>query len=282
VFTLEAWINPTSIPTGGGNGGQISFWGTQGPVNTSNGFRLRGSGGVRHYFWGNDHDEDFGIDILPDTTGVDDPNNGGNPSGWHHLAVTYDQSQTVWYWNGAQLGNPRAVSGVSVADANFRIGSRIDAEFFDGWIDELRIWNIARTADEIQETLNTALAGNEAGLVAYFDFTDGFVDASNNGHDAVVGGGNPMVDRFSNAPVTGGPAPLEITAVSFDEGTRTATIIWRSRAGRTYAVDFSDDLMLPWSEIDDGQVATGETSSFQDVVPDGVLRRFYRVRDVSP
>ena len=30
AFTIEAWINPTTIPTGGANGGQISFWGTQG------------------------------------------------------------------------------------------------------------------------------------------------------------------------------------------------------------------------------------------------------------
>ncbi|NIP93372.1 MAG: LamG domain-containing protein, partial [Akkermansiaceae bacterium] len=27
AFTIEAWINPTSIPQGGGNGGQITCWG---------------------------------------------------------------------------------------------------------------------------------------------------------------------------------------------------------------------------------------------------------------
>ncbi len=41
-FTIESWINPTSIPLGGENGGQITFWGTQGTVDTANGFRLRG------------------------------------------------------------------------------------------------------------------------------------------------------------------------------------------------------------------------------------------------
>ena len=61
-FTVEAWINPTG-PTSGGAGGQITFWGEQ-AGNQSNGFRMRGPGGVRHYFWGNDHDEDFDEEII--------------------------------------------------------------------------------------------------------------------------------------------------------------------------------------------------------------------------
>ena len=282
VFTIESWINPTSVPSAG-DGGQITFWGTQGPVSTSNGFRLRGPAGVRHYFWGNDHDENFGIDILPDTTGVEDPNNGGNPSGWHHLAITYDGAQTIWYWNGDPLGNPRAVSGVNVADQDFRIGSRLNAEFFTGWIDELRIWNVARTPEEIQETLMTGLGGDEEGLVAYWDFTNDFTDTSGNLHDATPVG-NPTIDRFKNAPVSGGPATLEFTEVTYDPDTRTATITWRSRVGRTYAIDFSPDLgrANPWEEIDDGQAASGELTSFQDVVPEGVTRRFYQVRDATP
>ena len=41
-FTIEAWINPTSIPTGGANGGTITFWGNEGVTGQANGFRLRG------------------------------------------------------------------------------------------------------------------------------------------------------------------------------------------------------------------------------------------------
>ena len=88
-FTIGAWINPTSIPTGGGNGGQMTFWGNQ-AGNQSNGFRLRGNTGVRHYFWGNDHDENFGFDIMSD-------DGGPNGDGWHHLAITHSGTQTNWY-----------------------------------------------------------------------------------------------------------------------------------------------------------------------------------------
>ena len=132
-FTIGAWIQPESIPTGGANGGTMTFWGNQ-AGNQANGFRLRGDSGVRHYFWGNDHDENMGSSVLPETTGP-------NGDGWHHFAITYDGAQTAWYWNGAPLGNPRAVSNLTVADANYRIGSRLDAEYFHGHIDEVSIWN---------------------------------------------------------------------------------------------------------------------------------------------
>ncbi|NIP93367.1 MAG: LamG domain-containing protein, partial [Akkermansiaceae bacterium] len=136
-FTVEAWINPTSIPGGGGAGGQITFWGNQ-SGNQANGFRLRGGAGTRHYFWGNDHDENFGMDIISDTTGP-------GQDGWHHLAFTFTGSESRWYWNGEQLGNARSgVVGVNVANTNHRIGARLDAEYFHGFIDELRIWNVAR------------------------------------------------------------------------------------------------------------------------------------------
>lgn len=37
----------------------------------------------------------------------------------------------------------------------------------------MRIWNIARTQSEIQETLNIRLRGDEPGLVAYWPLDEG-------------------------------------------------------------------------------------------------------------
>ena len=58
-------------------------------------------------------------------------------------------------------------------------------EYFDGAIDELRIWNVARTQEHIRETMNTALTGKEQGLVGYWNFDDGTAkdlsDNDNNG-----------------------------------------------------------------------------------------------------
>ena len=280
-FTIEAWVNPTTIPAGGLNGGQITFWGTEGPQDNANGFRLRGSDMVRHYFWGNDHDESIGIDILPDDTGVADPSNGGNPSGWHHFALTYDGLQTAWYWNGVPLGNPRAVSGVSVADANFLIGKRPTGEFFDGWIDEVRIWNVARSSDDIASDFGTELGGNESGLVAYWNFTGGSLgDATGNGHDATPMI-NAAIDRNRNAPV-GSAAKFEITQIDYDPATRTSTITWRSRPAGSYAVFSKTDLEGEWNELNDAVLSMGEATSYQHVAPEGTTRLFYFVRDVTP
>lgn len=191
-FTIEAWINPTTIPTGGENGGQITFWGNQ-TANQANGFRLRGPSGVRHYFWSNDHDANFGMDILPDTTGP-------NGDGWHHLALTYNGSQTVWYWNGNVIGTRATAAGVSVAAVNHRIGCRLGAEFFHGYIDEIRIWNRARSGAEISANMNYTLYGTESNLVAYFDFEGDLGDRAGGDNNGTFVG-NAMIDNTKSPPI---------------------------------------------------------------------------------
>ena len=46
---------------------------------------------------------------------------------------------------------------------------------FNGLIDEVRIWNTVRTADQIREDMMCTLTGNESGLLAYYrmDYSDG-------------------------------------------------------------------------------------------------------------
>ncbi|MBD2196852.1 hypothetical protein H6G08_13345 [Calothrix anomala FACHB-343] len=55
---------------------------------------------------------------------------------------------------------------------NWAIGARGTGteRFFNGDIDEVRIWNKARTQQEIQANLNQTLAGNEANLFGYWNF----------------------------------------------------------------------------------------------------------------
>ncbi len=203
-FTLEAWINPTSIPTGGENGGQMIFWGNE-SANQANGFRLRGPAGVRHFFWANDHDENLGQDILPNTTGP-----SGN--GWHHLALTWNGTQTRWYWNGVPIGNTRTATGVNVAAVNHRLGSRPGGEFFHGYMDEVRIWSVARSASDIASDFQRELNGDEPGLVAYWSFEGNLVDRAG-GNNNGTGLGNATTTPGLNAPVLPrGPRVYSFTA----------------------------------------------------------------------
>ena len=64
---------------------------------------------------------------------------------------------------------------VDVVDAIFRIGCEVDAkgQFWNSALDEIRIWSVARTEDEIRVSMNSPLTGQEDGFVGYWNFDDG-------------------------------------------------------------------------------------------------------------
>jgi hypothetical protein len=60
-------------------------------------------------------------------------------------------------------------------------------EYFQGDLDEIRIWNVARSPEDIQAARNKRLTGKEPGLVAYWTFDDGTAkDFSTNGNNGVL------------------------------------------------------------------------------------------------
>jgi hydrogenase maturation factor HypE len=70
---------------------------------------------------------------------------------WTHLAATFNGSTLILYVNGVQVGS-RAVSGAILTSTGaLRIGGNsVWGEFFQGRIDEIRIYNRALTQPEIQ------------------------------------------------------------------------------------------------------------------------------------
>ena len=98
--------------------------------------------------------------------------------------------------------------------------------------------------------------------------------------------GDDVAANFTAGPDSLSGAPLEITDIVYDQGNGTVDIVWASVQGRTYAVDASEDLsddpVTGWNEIDDGTVATSDSSSYRDTPPPGTRTRTYRVRDVTP
>jgi len=99
---------------------------------------------------------------------------------WYFLSLTVTVNDKLRaYLNGKLLGETTIGTPVS-GNSNFRIGwvNSVEEEFFnpasfDGVIDEVRLWNVARTEAELQSTMNSALSGNEEGLVGYWNFDDG-------------------------------------------------------------------------------------------------------------
>jgi hypothetical protein len=94
-------------------------------------------------------------------------------NGWHHFAVVKTNNNTFLYvdgvlsaTNGSPISNPSATE--------FRIGRQYGSlfQYWQGSIDEVRVWNVARSGAEIQQNYQRHLSGSEFGLVAYFRFNE--------------------------------------------------------------------------------------------------------------
>ncbi len=158
-YTIEAWINSSELGAKG-----IVGWGDYGTTNKTNALRLAPNG-VYNYWWNADL-------FVPFTF---------NLNTWYHIAATYDGTTRSIYINGALIGSdtPPTNSHNITNISNVTIGRTSNSEYFKGNIDEVRIWNVARTAGEINNSKNLELVGNETGLVSYYNFNQG-INAGNN------------------------------------------------------------------------------------------------------
>ena len=106
---------------------------------------------------------------------------------WHHVALTLNGGSTVTsnafkgYLNGVQFGVGQGSKlwghGGDIAigrnrDTKFHTGDYNSQKYFDGVIDEVRLWNIERTQNQISAKKDTVLEGNESGLTAYYNFQE--------------------------------------------------------------------------------------------------------------
>lgn len=95
----------------------------------------------------------------------------------YHVAMTYDGSYLKFYRNGFLMSQVPATGNLIQNNWLTTIGSIAsgtanDAENMNGFINEVRIWNVVRTQDEIKEYMNTSLPNptTQSGLLAYYTF----------------------------------------------------------------------------------------------------------------
>lgn len=119
---------------------------------------------------------------------------------WYHAAVTYDGVVGEWklFLNGELVGQRETVAGAMPRyDSNhaFAIGAAMNtstqrAGSFFGAIDEVRVWNFARSIEEIESTRTSAVT-SAVGLVARFGLDEGqgtSITSSSGGSVAAVFG----------------------------------------------------------------------------------------------
>jgi concanavalin A-like lectin/glucanase superfamily protein len=116
---------------------------------------------------------------------------------WVHFAMTWDGTQVQAYVNGVLKSTKVSdnatqkvlKTGTSVVTLGGYPGENA---YFADYVDELRVWSVARTAAELLAGKDKALVGNEPGLVGYWQFNESAGDitadkVTSAGHTAHVG-----------------------------------------------------------------------------------------------
>lgn len=97
---------------------------------------------------------------------------------WMHLATVYDGTKLTLYINGFKYDELPATFNYTLDQLRLAFPQGAD-EYFDGKVDEVRIWNIARTQADISTDMEQELIGNESGLLLYYNFNEGIPNADN-------------------------------------------------------------------------------------------------------
>jgi len=119
---------------------------------------------------------------------------------WYHVAGVFDGSTMKIYIDGELQATDVKTTPMSASPLNLNIGEcpGFAGRVFAGRIDEVRIWNVGRTQQEIIDNMTTSLNGNEAGLVAYYPANEGsgttLGDVTANNFDGTLTNMDPATD----------------------------------------------------------------------------------------
>lgn len=183
-FTMAAWVKTNSATAQ-----TIMAQRTPAGVNGEYVFSITSSGNIDYW----DYNSVYGIQATSNKT-VSDNN-------WHHVEFTRQGNTGYIYIDGAL---DKSVSGTAVTmDPTFIFAIGVDyrdaVNYFNGSLDDIRVYNYARTADEVLADLNDGTAAHfgannqdlNRGLIGYWDFEEGggqiVKDKSGNGNHGTLG-----------------------------------------------------------------------------------------------
>ena len=138
---------------------------------------------------------------------------------WTHWAFIKDgaTNKMLIYRNG-ELWHQGAQKNKSLAEIqNFTIGSYINNSYYwKGSLTEFRIWDIARAPEEIQQHMNSRLAGNEPGLVGYYPLNGDANDKTSNANHGTINGATWQQAEISLPPTEPATTSTQKSALEFD------------------------------------------------------------------
>ncbi|WP_016949096.1 LamG-like jellyroll fold domain-containing protein [Anabaena sp. PCC 7108] len=119
-----------------------------------------------------------------------------NDQKFHHVAFVKQDSQLFLYIDGIEQSQTQDTTIQSTQNASplyVAAGTSISKgggtrRFFAGQIADIRLWNIARTPEEIQQNMNSRMLGNEPGLVGYYPLNGDANDKTSNANHGTING----------------------------------------------------------------------------------------------
>lgn len=228
-FTAECWFKRlgTGATTSTGSGGVT----TAIPLVTKGRGESDGSNVDCNFFFGiNSANNALCADFEDYGTGLNHPITSTVAVGsnvWQHAAVTYDVASGTWvlYLNGSPIatnviattGNTRVPRFDSIQHA--ALGSALTslgaaAGFFNGTLDEVRVWNYARTDSQISGAMNLQLAA-APGLVGRWGLNEGTGTSAGNSAGIANGtlqNGPLWVEGYPFPPTSNQPPVVNIAS----------------------------------------------------------------------
>lgn len=214
---------------------------------------------------------------------------------WIHVAFVLNNGTGFLYVDGIQVGTGSLTTvNTPSGNANLRIGQRVAGGSipFEGAIDEVRVWNYARTLTEIQNDMNAEFCTIPTGLMAYYQFNEGVAGGTNTGlinlPDFSGNAYNGTLNNFaltgtssnwvSGAPITSGGIAVTLNEtvctaytspsgnfVWTTSGTYQDTVLNPSGCDSTFTIQLSiDSVVSNFSITGPTTLCLGDSLSFQD------------------
>lgn len=121
---------------------------------------------------------------------------------WYHVAGTYNGTTMKLYVNGTLVGTETTSGGMTAIEGAFNIGN--GAEPMIGKIDDVRLWNVVRSQQDIADHRFHELPIPQTGLRSYWRFDE------NNGNTAIdaCGNSNGALEEMGDANRVASTLPL--------------------------------------------------------------------------